>query len=95
MALRNLTEGLTTESDAEQIAMLLMAILNRLGFNDPTQGAMRVQTSANSVITTVSTVTTLSTLTNQTQTGGLFTNNDQQVQFAIAAGQNRNKIVVT
>jgi hypothetical protein len=88
MALRSLTEGLASESDLEQIAALLLAILNRIPLQDIANAAIRV----NAIGGSLASVTTLS---NQTQQGALFTNNDQQVQFALAAAQNRNKLTVT
>ena len=68
--------------------MLLQMILERLGQPNPAQGSMRVTV-------TDGTVTTVSTVSNVAATGGLAANNDQQVQFLMAATQLRNRITVT
>lgn len=88
MVLRNAFDGLATSSDQTTIRSLLRAILDRLGYVDPTQGAMRVSV-------TNGTVTTVTTLSNAAAVGGRSADNDQQVQFYMAAQQIRNRITVT
>lgn len=88
MALRNAFEELSTTSDSAAIRMLLQMILERLGYPNPAQGSMRA-TIADGTVTTVSTVSNISA------TGGFNTNNDQQVQFFMAASQLRNRITVS
>ncbi len=90
--LRNAFENLFSKSDGEQIAQLLRSILDRLGYMDQVNGAMRVSTVVGSVITTITTVTSLS---NMAAVGGFQTNNDQQVQFFLASQGNRSKITVS
>jgi hypothetical protein len=68
--------------------MLLQMILDRLGQPNPAQGSMRVTI-------TDGTVSTVSTVSNISSVGGFAANNDQQVQFLMAATQLRNKITVT
>ena len=65
--------------------MLLQMILDRLGQPNPAQGSMRVTITDG----------TVSTVSNISSVGGFAANNDQQVQFLMAATQLRNRITVT
>lgn len=90
MTLRNVLGDLESADDSQQVSHLLRAIIDRLGFIDPTNGGMRVSLTNNSG----GIITTVSNISNIAATGGYQTNNDQQAQFYLAASQNRNRITV-
>lgn len=94
MVLKNAFAGLASEDDIEELAVLLAAIRDRLAFVEPTTASNRAYIT-NTPNVSVTNTPAIGTVSNQSQTGGLYTNADQYVQFQIAYQNIRNRITVT
>lgn len=79
-------------SDTTEVLLVLNSINGKIGYFDPTTGAMRVAVTS---LPTLATVTTVSTVNNQSQMAGYSTAYDQYSTMAQMVAPLRSQIVVT